>query len=202
MAILSAVGLQDWIVTTTTPRYSVACAHGRFQPLHNGHLEYLLAAKRQCRFLWIGITAVEQPDAERARGTARERRENNPLSYYERVSILDVALRDIGVARDEFGFVPFPIEFPDRIANFVPPSVPCLTTICEEWNRIKIGTLRGLGYEVVVLYERANKEITGKFIRDDILLGGTEWRAKVPRATIEAVERLNVRARLTELRGT
>ena len=30
--------------------------HGRFQGLHNGHMEYLLTAKKRCDFLVIGIT--------------------------------------------------------------------------------------------------------------------------------------------------
>ncbi len=36
------------------PRYGMI--HGRFQPFHNGHLEYLLAALERCETLIIGIT--------------------------------------------------------------------------------------------------------------------------------------------------
>lgn len=30
--------------------------HGRFQPLHLKHMEYILAAKMRCQKLYIGIT--------------------------------------------------------------------------------------------------------------------------------------------------
>ena len=30
--------------------------HGRFQPLHNGHLAYLEAAAERCDHLFVGIT--------------------------------------------------------------------------------------------------------------------------------------------------
>lgn len=179
--------------------YTEASAHGRFQPLHNGHMEYLLEAKRRCSFLWVGITAVEPQQFEKAAQTAREKPENNPLTYFERTSIISEALVETGLSRADFGFVPFPIEFPERLPNFMPKTVPCLTTICEEWNRKKITLLQNLGYEVVVLYERPRKEITGQQIREDIMRHGDWWRSHVPNATIRAAETLDVASRLRRL---
>src|SRR5437870_2137192 len=123
-----------------------ASAHGRFQPLHNGHMEYLLAAKRHCRFLWVGITAVDAKAAQEKRGTTRERPWNNPLSYFERLTIIRRALLEAGVQASEFACIPFPIEFPEMLSNYLPTTVPCLTTICEEWNREKVRILASLGY--------------------------------------------------------
>ena len=39
--------------------YEQGSVHGRFQPPHNGHLEYILAAKVQVKFLWIGIARYD-----------------------------------------------------------------------------------------------------------------------------------------------
>lgn len=183
----------------TTSRFSAASAHGRFQPLHNGHLEYLLEAKRRTDFLWIGITAVEQETAEARRGTQRETPGNNPLTFFERVEIIDAALRENAMTRDEFAIVPFPIEFPEKLANYLPIDIPCLTTIYEEWNREKVHLLQQIGYQVIVLYERELKAISGRAIREDILRGGVEWRTQVPAATQLAVTRLNLRERLRTL---
>jgi len=38
--------------------------HGRFQPFHNGHLEYLRGAASRCDEIFVGIT---NPDPERIR---------------------------------------------------------------------------------------------------------------------------------------
>src|SRR6266516_1983774 len=126
-----------------------ASAHGRFQPLHNQHLEYLLAAKQLCEFLWIGITMPDiTPLHLNPLGRHRERPDANPLTYFERISMISDTLVDIGVAYDAFGFVPFPIETPVSLANYLPIHIPCFTTICEQWNREKIAVLEGLGYTV------------------------------------------------------
>jgi hypothetical protein len=38
------------------PPLPIAVVHGRFQPLHLGHMEYLLAGAERCRTLIVGIT--------------------------------------------------------------------------------------------------------------------------------------------------
>jgi len=129
----------------------------------------------------------------------RERPDHNPLTYFERINIIADVLRDAGVGRDSFGFVPFPIETPNRLPSFMPTSIPCFTTIREEWNREKIEVLRAAGYEVIVLWEKPEKTITGGAIREDIVAGGSKWRDIVPPATATAVERLKLRERLISL---
>jgi nicotinamide mononucleotide adenylyltransferase len=173
--------------------------HGRFQPFHNEHLEYALAAKALCEFLWVGITKYDVTPSELSPlARDRERPENNPLTYFERITVIGEALEDAGIDRRTFGFVPFPIETPQRLRAFLPLSVTCFTTICEEWNREKIRVLQACGYKVVVLWER-QKSVTGGAIREDILLGGTRWRSIVPSATVRAIEALDVRKRLENL---
>lgn len=174
--------------------------HGRFQPFHNEHLEYALAAKGHCEFLWIGITKYDVSPSELSPlARHRERPENNPLTYFERINIIAEALEDGGIDRRTFGFVPFPIETPQRLRAFLPLSVTCFTTICEEWNREKIRVLQACGYKVVVLWEK-QKSVTGSTIREDILVGGTRWRTMVPQATVRAIDALDIRKRLENLR--
>lgn len=174
--------------------------HGRFQPFHNEHLEYVLEAKKRCDFLWIGITKYDiTPTDSNLLGRHRERPESNPLTFFERVEIIGESLVDAGLDRRAFGFVPFPIEAPHRLPNFMPISIPCFTTVCEEWNREKIDVLKGLGYDVIVLYERVLKGVNGSAIRRDIAQGGDAWRSQVPRAAAEAVTRFDLRARLIKL---
>src|SRR5580700_4394306 len=100
--------------------------HGRFQPFHNDHLEYALAAKERCEFLWVGITKYDiAPSEASPLARARERPDHNPLTYFERITLITRALNEAGVPRECFAFVPFPIETPSRLPSFMPTSVPC-----------------------------------------------------------------------------
>jgi nicotinamide-nucleotide adenylyltransferase len=178
----------------------VGSVHGRFQPFHNDHLEYVVAAKRLCDFLWIGITKYDITPADASPlGAKRERPENNPLSYFERINMIAATLKDDGVSPESFAFVPFPIETPTRLPLFLPISIPCYTTICEEWNKQKITVLQACGYDVRVLWERPDKKITGGAIRQDIMAGGSDWEKLVPKATVKAVRQLNLMERLRDL---
>jgi nicotinamide mononucleotide adenylyltransferase len=194
------VGLQA--IPGVTARVVAGSVHGRFQPFHNEHLEYALAAKDRCDFLWIGITKYDVTPSEfTPLGRPRERPENNPLTYFERISIIAEALVDAGIAKGSFAFVPFPIETPQRLPEFMPTSVPCFTTVCEDWNKEKIHILRGYGYTVNVLWERTKKLVSGGEIRADIIKGGTAWRSMVPAATARALDTLNIHDRLIKLRS-
>ena len=181
-------------------RLVVASAHGRFQPLHKGHMEYLLAAKAECDFLWIGITQynirslLDNPVDHR-----RTRPQDNPLTYFERVQLIMDALVEEGVRREEFGTLPFPIEAPEQLSDFLSTDLVVFTTVYDDWNRHKIRVLEAAGYEVRVLWEREHKEYRGSEVRHGIRHGGTDWHDLVPAATIRAADRLGLHERLSRL---
>jgi nicotinamide-nucleotide adenylyltransferase/phosphinothricin biosynthesis protein PhpF len=150
-------------------------AHGRFQPLHLGHLEYLLASKAQCKVLVVGITnpdpyltVFEPTDANRGDPTA------NPYTYYERYLMIEGALTASGVPRNEFRIVPFPHGFPERLRCYAPPDARYFTTIYDAWGEAKLERLRGLGLDVAVLWRRDAKVTTGSEIRLRIQ-SGQSW---------------------------
>jgi len=177
-------------------------AHGRFQPLHNEHLEYLLEAKKRCHYLWIGITQFNIKNlSESPEDRHRELPFNNPFSYFERVEMITNALVNENIPLSDFGLFPFPIETPRLLHDFLPTSIPIFTTICEEWNRHKISMLTSMGYKVVVLWERLEKSIEGKNIRLSIAHGNNDWENTVPTTTKYLVEKYNIQARLQNLNG-
>lgn len=179
---------------------TVGSVHGRFQPFHNEHLEYVLSAQKLCDYLWIGITKYDITSTDsNPLGRHRERPESNPLTFFERICIISEVLIELGIDRSKFGFIPFPIETPQRLPDFMAVSIPCYTTICEHWNEEKIEVLRSLGYEVRVLYRKDQKAVSGAAIRRDIAAGGNSWKDQVPHATVRAVEQLNLRIRLLRL---
>jgi cytidyltransferase-like protein len=181
---------------------SDGAVHGRFQPLHKGHLEYILAAKKLCKHLWVGITQIDFRSLKKSPADKhREKRFNNPLSYFERFQLIKEVLSDEGLDPLEYTISPFPIDSPDLLHDFLPITVPIFTTIYEEWNRFKIKLLQQKGYEVKVLYERDTKLYNGVEIRQSILTGDDSWKLKVPDATVRLVERLNLKDRLSNLAG-
>ena len=152
--------------------------------------------------MWIGITKFDIDTTELSPlGRTREKAENNPLTYHQRITMIAGALTENGIRPDEFAFIPFPIEKPSKLGQFLPASVPCFTTVYEEWNREKISVLESHGYKVIVLWERQTKEISGGEIRNDMIAGGSKWKKLVPNATVEYVEKFGLIERLRTLRA-
>ena len=113
-----------------TKKDLVGVIHGRFQMLHKGHMEYLLAGKKRCEHLIIGIA---NPDTSLTKyNTANPHRSNpnaNPLTYFERFQMLQGTLKDYGIGLDEFDIVPFPINYPELVFNYVPVDAKYYITI-------------------------------------------------------------------------
>jgi nicotinamide-nucleotide adenylyltransferase/phosphinothricin biosynthesis protein PhpF len=171
----------------------VAVVHGRFQPLHLGHLEYLLAGQRLCRTLIVGITNPD-PWQVRDEDTAphRGRPESNPFTYYERMLMVEGALCDSGVAREAFRIVPFPHGFPERLRHYVPRDASLLLTIYDAWGEEKLRRFRENGWRTRVLWRRTETVTSGTEIRDRIR-DGRPWEHLVPPATVRVVKAGQVR---------
>ncbi len=120
--------------------------HGRFQMLHKGHIEYLLAGLERCRYLLIGVS---NPDPATTRFTSanphRSLPLSNPLTYFERFQMIQGALLEAGVAREHFDVVPFPINCPQLLFNYVPLDAKYYMTIYDDWSLEKKATLESLG---------------------------------------------------------
>ena len=175
--------------------------HGRFQVLHNDHLTYLLAGKRLCERLIIGVT---NPDAATTRDEAtdpdRSARENNPLTFEERKAMIEAALVEAGVSRHEFSVVPFPINCPDLLKDRAPRDAVYYLTIYDDWGREKLKRFQSLGLDTHVMWERpeSQKGINGTDVRAAIR-DGLEWRNKVPPSVAALVEKWHLAERFREI---
>ena len=176
-------------MNSTRQVFDEASVHGRFQPFHNEHLEYLKLGKARCDFLWIGLAMFDIVTQTKAGDIDDHRtaKAANPFTYFERVKMITDSLAHEGVATTEFGFIPFPIDDVELLPQFLPVTIPCLTTICEPWNREKISRLEMAGYQVEVLLERKPKEISGARIRELIANQDEAWFSLVPAATVSVV---------------
>ena len=172
--------------------------HGRFQVFHNDHLEYALAAKELCERLIVGIT---NPDPEQTGGDAADMHRHlaaeNPLSYFERLQMVERGLRDAGIEAGEFVIVPFPINRLELLHHYVPSAATHYLTIYDDWGRAKRDRMCALGLQVEVLWERSESEkrIHGRDLRRLIAAGG-EWRPLVPAGVADLIEAWELAARL------
>ena len=166
--------------------------HGRFQPFHNGHLEYLRGAAARCEELFVGIT---NPDPRRIKeepsDPLRHLPESNPFTYVERLLMIEAVAADEGI---DAHVIPFPVNEPELWPAYVPPGVTQYLRLFSEWGGTKLERLRAAGYEVVVLDEGAEKEISGADVRA-ALREGREWEHLVPpgvAALLRQLERVPV----------
>lgn len=183
-------------------RDTVGVIHGRFQMLHNGHMEYLLEGKKRCDYLIIGIC---NPDITLTKYSSvnphRSERISNPLTYYERFQIINGAMLEAGVRREEFDVVPFPINYPELLFNYVPKEAKFYLTIYDQWGLDKKAVLEKLGCSVDVMWERniEDRVTSGTQIRQYIREGKT-WNRLVPEFTYKYVIEHGIDKRICNMR--
>ncbi|MDQ6636925.1 MAG: adenylyltransferase/cytidyltransferase family protein [Candidatus Dormibacteraeota bacterium] len=161
--------------------------HGRFQPFHSGHLEYVLQAAARCSELVVGITNPE-PGEVPPEPTSPHRHlpEANPFSYWERLLMVRAALGAAGMDLARVAIVPFPIHYPSRWPHYVPPGVTHFIRVFSAWEEAKAERLRAAGYSVVELPVKA-KDVSGTEVRRR-LAAGEDWRDLLPAAVAELIQ--------------
>jgi nicotinamide-nucleotide adenylyltransferase len=151
--------------------------HGRFQPFHNGHLEYLRGAAERSDRVFVGIT---NPDPQRIKeepsDPLRHLPESNPFTYAERLLMAEEVAADEGI---RVHVIPFPVNEPELWDAYVPPGVTQYLRLFSDWGGTKLDRLRAAGYDVVILDEGAEKEISGIDVREAMRSGG-QWESLVP----------------------
>ena len=182
-------------------KHPIGVIHGRFQPPHLGHIEYLLAGKSRCAFLYIGI-ANPDPNltAENSANLLRSRLEANPFTFQERLLMLRDSLLEVGIPRSEFEIVPFPINYPHLLKYYVPLDAHFFVTVYDDWGREKVKVLEDLGVKVEVMWERSMLErfTSGTEVRKLIAIG-EEWQHLVPQAVVRIIRELKLDERVHEI---
>ena len=151
--------------------------HGRFQPFHNGHLEYLRGAAARSDEVFVGIT---NPDPLRVKeepsDPLRHLPESNPFTYAERLLMIKAVAAD---ERIPVHVIPFPVNEPELWPAYVPEGVTQYLRLFSEWGGTKLDRLRDAGYEVVILDHGAEKEVSGIDVREALRSSG-DWESLVP----------------------
>lgn len=175
--------------------------HGRFQVLHNDHLKYIMAGKKRCKHLVIGITnpdptlTKEDPaDIQRSSPFA------NPLTYFERYTMVWRTMVDSGVSHLDFSVVPFPINLPELYKYYVPLDATYFLTIYDEWGNRKLKQFQELGLKTEVLWMKSSKEkgLEGSDVRRRIA-EGEAWQDSVPSSTRDLMIKWDIPDRLRKM---
>jgi nicotinamide-nucleotide adenylyltransferase len=182
-------------------QYATGVIHGRFQVLHNDHLRYLMAGKKLCGHLVIGITNPDPTLIREEKDDQRRSSESaNPLTYYERYCLVRDVLLSAGVTRDQMTIVPFPISFPKLYRFYVPMDAVFFLSIYDDWGRRKRDYFHRLGLETHVLWEvkPENKGISGADVRSR-MAKGEPWEHLVPDTAAKLLKQWKLEERLRHL---
>jgi cytidyltransferase-like protein len=165
--------------------------HGRFQPFHNGHLEYMRGAAACSDELWVGIT---NPDPARIlpeeSDPARHLPESNPFTYDERLLMVKAAAADLGLDPATLHVIPFPVNEPELWSAYVPERITQYLRLFSAWGGEKQERLVAAGYEVVILDQGVEKELSGTEVREALRSGG-DWESLVPPGVARVLQELD-----------
>ncbi|MFQ6019246.1 MAG: adenylyltransferase/cytidyltransferase family protein [Dehalococcoidia bacterium] len=164
--------------------------HGRFQPFHLGHMEYLQAALERCQTLIVAITNPD-PESIREEMTSghRHRPEANRFTFFQRLTMIREAVLAEGIPLSRLIFIPFPINIPDRWHYYIPKEVVQFIRVFSEWEETKAERFRQQGYRVEIVHPGIAKAIAGSEIRRR-LDNGEEWEELVPPAVARVIKQV------------
>ena len=122
--------------------------------------------------------------------------ESNPFSYSERLLMAKAAAAEVGLEPGVVHVIPFPVNEPELWRAYVPAGVTQYLRLFSAWGGTKLERLREAGYQVVILDEGAEKEISGADVRAAIRERG-DWESLVPSGVARVINQfygsLNVR---------
>ncbi len=168
----------------TVARFGLGCVTGRFQPVHDQHLELIGIALAECAHV---IVAVTNPDPgarhEELTSTHRHTAAANPFTYYERARLLDAAVTGAGWA-GRTTVVPFDLTRPGLWAEYVPREARQYVRAYDGWEKQKAAALEAGGYRVVVLAGDPTTKHSATDVRAQLSAGA------IPAAVLPAVSPL------------
>lgn len=185
----------------TARRWPLVAACGKFQPFHNDHLLYVLAAFEWGDHVLIGIT---NPDPHYVKSEeadpARSKPESNPATYYERYLMVQRSLDNEGIPRTRYDVVPFPLNVPESWFYYIPREAVFVLTLYgdDKWLEVRKHKLEEKGLQTHVLWSKNEKTVTGVQVRESIITDGN-WRDLVPQGTAAIIAEYRIDLRIKAL---
>lgn len=158
----------------------LACVTGRFQPVHEQHVELFEIALRDADHLVVAITNPDTGSRHQEPASAhRHLAESNPFTYYERARLIQAALNGRGLAA-RTTIVPFDLTRPGCWPEYVPLHARQLVRAYSSWEREKARRLAAAGYPVTVLDGDPAARISSSDIRARMRQDRATWSHLVP----------------------
>lgn len=178
-------------------KHELAAIHGRFQPFHNGHHAYLLAALDRAETVIVGLTIpFFNPVPFEPTDDHRHLIVHNPFTYFERVDMIirTVALTD-ETHLSRVRLVPFDLA-DNHWEEVVPRSAVQIVTVHDAWDSEKVRRFEAAGY-TVEFTPPCTDRITASQVRTHLKEGDDSWRSLVPAGTAQVLDRvIDMTARL------
>jgi nicotinamide mononucleotide adenylyltransferase len=162
-------------------RYKYGTIHGRFQPFHLEHLRYFRLAWERSDQVIVGITNPD-PSTILADELSEHRHlpEENPFTFFERLTMIQETLGAEGYPRERVSIVPMPIHHPDRWRYYFPIDAAMFVVAYSCWERQKAERLHRAGFKVIVV-DNLRKGISGQQVRS-LMRSNGNWERLVPPA--------------------
>ena len=93
--------------------------------------------------------------------------------------MVKAAATDLALDQERVHVIPFPVSEPELWPAYVPEGVTQFIRLFSDWGGTKLERLQAAGFEVVVLDEGAEKEVSGADVRA-ALREGADWETLVP----------------------
>lgn len=160
---------------------------GRFQPFHWGHFEYLTEAASLGEILVVGVA---NPTTDQRRFTSsdleRSTDEANPFSFDQRRRMIEAGLeRTAKPIKMEIRACD--LRTPERLRESLGSCDLVAVTIYDGWGHEKSIIASEAKYDVIIMWERTEKLVTGSEIRRRLQMK-EPWEHLVPPGTAKVIE--------------
>ncbi|MFA5954489.1 MAG: hypothetical protein WC817_03085 [Patescibacteria group bacterium] len=146
----------------------VVTVHGRFQPpLHKNHWNYIKAAFGVAEKVIILITNPNLSEKAVPEAEHRNKADNNPLSYDERVKIFKSFFDNIGIAKNRYEFKPFDIT-DEKEWRKLDKGTPNMVNVYSDWSNSKLEKFKTHDLKVIRLDLQPLDGVSGTRIREII----------------------------------
>ena len=158
---------------------------GRFQPLHNGHLNIIQNASKKYDEIIIGLGSSQYANSFQ-----------NPFSSEERQEMIKNSLKQIGIQNYRLELIPDIHDLP-RWASYVISIISDFDVIITNSPLTKqLFEEKGYKVEETAIFDRAKysgKEIRRRIVKDE------PWTDLVPEPVVEIIKKIDGVNRLKKL---
>lgn len=172
--------------------FDTTIVHGRFQPFHLGHFDYVKLAYEITNFhLIIGITnPTPELTREEFSDGHRHLKDSNPFTYYQRYMMITKSIKIdpyLNNSNKQISVVPFPIHDEKLWLHFIPKRAVHIMSVFEEWDVEKKKRFLKFGFKVHEL--NCKRLVSGKQVRK-LIKSHSKLDEVVPQGTLNLLSRL------------